>query len=630
MKTFTLLRTLLILICLSPVAGAQNIFTIQGNDPLIPYDLVESPLKDGFYVTGEAHRGNHADIFLMKVNYNGTIAMLRYYGTSDNEGGRVITLTPDSALVIGGYSNTLETAWNYGDAHYMKVQLNGNIVWETTLSSLNNANKNDWASDIVVDPPTGNLYCWGVRQATNAPNRSDQHLAVLNPSGTLLWERNFRPAANQTDTPTKVLRSVARPGRTLCLGWYYPSVHIGTLYSLNSNGTTQWSTRFNSINSQAHAFPYDMVETPDGDIWTAGTHSTNFYAEQHPWIARIDSNGNVLSQRMFYLPTVTDYGDARSILLEGDFLLISGFETSNLNVPNGDVFLIKYDYVNDSIVWINTYGNSATAEFLLPFAHSSLIKTSRNTYAIAAGTDIGNPKPLMIETDLDGKALSCWNPGQATLVVVNNNGSSLNAANTTVTDARPTIGLTNAASSAISDFLCPIPLAVSDIRLDATTTSGWLDISWTTNHEPVSGDYQLEFLNGGTWELRDAVPVRQSASYFHRLPAPANMEYLRIRLVDGEGLEMVSNVVRVGAGEQGMVVAPTLVQAGTPVRISNDQPDDPFQVSVFSAAGQMIQAARQYTGPQVEIETGKLSPGVYFLRAGRQGSETVVKFMVSR
>jgi hypothetical protein len=580
-------------------------------------------------VTGEAHRSTHSDIFLMKVSYSGTVLMMRYYGTTDNEGGRVITVTPDSALVIGGFSNTLETTWNYGDAHYMKVQLDGNVTWETSLSS-STANKNEWASDIVIDPPTGNLYCWGVRSATNSPNLSDQHLVVLDPSGNVLSERNFRPAGNQTDTPTKILRSGVRPGKTMCLGWYYPSVHVGTIYSLNNYGITQWSRSFNSITSNAHAFPYDMVEAPNGDIWTVGTHTASGYYQQHPWIARIDSNGNVLSQRMFYLPTQSDYGDARGMVLDGDFLLISGFETNSSNVPDGDVFLIKYDYVNDTLAWIRTYGDTPSDEFLLPFAHGSLIKTSRNTYAIAAGTDLSNPKPLVIEADADGKASSCWNPGQATLVNVNNNSANLNPNNSPITNGRPDVTLTNTASSATSDFLCPVPLAVNEIKLEASPDHGILDLSWSVINEPASGEYQIEFLNGGHWEYRDAISASQSGVYYHRLPAPSQLQYLRIRMVGDEGQEMISNVVRVGAEDQGLVIAPTLVHAGTPVRISNDKPDDPFKVAVFSPTGQVLQTSTHHSGPQMEIPTDQLSPGVYFLRVGRNGVETTRKFMVVR
>jgi len=103
------------------------------------------PTKDnGFIVTGLTFSfGNgKGDVYLIKIDKNGNKIWQKTFGGSKNDEAYAITPTKDGGFIVAGYT---ESFGNGKDVYLIKIDKNGNKIWQKTFGG----SKNDEADAIT-------------------------------------------------------------------------------------------------------------------------------------------------------------------------------------------------------------------------------------------------------------------------------------------------------------------------------------------------------------------------------------------------------------------------------------------------------------------------------------------------
>lgn len=141
--------------------------------------------------------GSHGsqDIWIIKVNAQGTIQWEKCFGGSDYEISRSIIKTFDSCYVVCGstYSNDGDVSFNYGTSDFwvFKIDRSGNLLWEKTYGD----GAGDYAERIIQTSDSGFLVCGSTfsdsGQVSGNNGSEDFWIIKTDSSGNLQWAECF-------------------------------------------------------------------------------------------------------------------------------------------------------------------------------------------------------------------------------------------------------------------------------------------------------------------------------------------------------------------------------------------------------------------------------------------------------
>jgi PKD repeat protein len=291
------------------------------------------------FVSGwtESTPGNSGDLLLMKVDSDGNVVWQKTYGSSANEGGW-ITTTPDGGFAIVVYSGSSVPL------RIVKLDGSGEISWQKSYGTAG-----DTFNAVQVLPGGGYLLSRGEWQPTPTLFGSNW-LMRLDTDGTILWQKKY-------SSPTLAL-SGASPA-PLADGSYLVGAQWmdatyrkqSLLWKLDSNGAIVWQRQYTTPTGTAWG---SFSPTPDGGCLLGGKF------DPAPWpgsgkndllIAKLDASGNIGWQKT--------YGTADNDTLEFIFPTDGGYLFSGSTKSGGEnVSLIgKVDTAGD-LLWANTYGGA--------------------------------------------------------------------------------------------------------------------------------------------------------------------------------------------------------------------------------------------------------------------------------
>jgi hypothetical protein len=184
----------------------ERSFGGSGNDACY---TMQKAIGGGYVLGGEsssAISGNKtttnyggSDFWLVKVDLNGNKVWEKSFGGSGNDSLKSLQQTSDGSYILGGFSNSgvsgNKTTTNYGGADYwvIKVDGNGGKQWERTFGGTNDEN----LYDLRQTTDGGYLLAGqsssgpsGNKTATNY-GAADYWLIKLDASGNKVWEQAY-------------------------------------------------------------------------------------------------------------------------------------------------------------------------------------------------------------------------------------------------------------------------------------------------------------------------------------------------------------------------------------------------------------------------------------------------------
>jgi hypothetical protein len=288
-----------------------------------------------------------------------------------------IALTPDGNIIAIGTTNHLHVPPYSGDALFMKLTLEGDVLWEKTWGG--DGYEQAMSVGLAED---GGYYIFGETDSHGAGDR-DFFLLKLTEDGTEDWFRTFGRV--RREWPYGMLR--LSNGDLLIHGFTEPLVGGGrNQYAIRvrPDGDVIWEYVGESIGEE---LVLDALETAEGDLVLAVA------AEEDGKLVELDADGNVQWTNRYELAG-WQFASQIAPADNGGFLL-AGFSMSNGSPRQADTWLARCSSTGE-LEWETSFGDPAYDDYA-----NSLIRLNDGTYLIGA---IGNGM-LLSRVDEDGDVL---------------------------------------------------------------------------------------------------------------------------------------------------------------------------------------------------------------------------------
>jgi hypothetical protein len=252
-----------------------------------------------------------SDVFITRINVNGSYGWTRRMGgTSDERGNSVTTDRSGNLYVAGRFAGTVDFGTDFGtsdnktsdgssDIFITKVNANGSYGWTRRIGGM----AGDYFPDINTDP-TGNVYVTGSFQGTvdfgydfgasdtkTSAGNEDIFITRINAHSGYGWTRRMGGASGDdglgivTDTSGNVYVTGRFTG-TVNFGADFGTTDNKTsagghdifIARINSNGTYAWSRR---IGGSSVDWGHGIATDPSGNVYATGffNETVNFGAD---------------------------------------------------------------------------------------------------------------------------------------------------------------------------------------------------------------------------------------------------------------------------------------------------------------------------------------------------------------
>lgn len=162
---------------------------------------VQQTADRGYIVTGEIYNSTstNRDLWVLRLSSTGTITWEKTYAGTDNSGGRKIIQTDDNSdgkaddgFLVAGIMDTDASSTILDAAWVLKLNADGSIAWQETLSGSGTEMAND-----VIQTQSGKFLVAATTQAFGASS-NDDWLIELNSDGSVNWEKRYGGLGGET------------------------------------------------------------------------------------------------------------------------------------------------------------------------------------------------------------------------------------------------------------------------------------------------------------------------------------------------------------------------------------------------------------------------------------------------
>ena len=288
-----------------------------------------------------------------------------------------ITLTEDGNVFAVGTTNHRHVAPYEGDALFMKLALDGDVIWERTWGG--EGYEQAWS---VSPANEGGFYVFGETDSYGTGDR-DFFLLKLNDDGSEEWFRTY--GKERREWPYGMLPLAN--GDLLIYGFSEDtSSRERNQYALRvgPQGNVIWDY---TVESRVEELVVDAIEPIEGGIVLATIIGENGQ------LVKLDRDGNVLWAQRYELP---GWQFATQVVQteDGGFLL-SGFSMGKGSRQQADTWLAHCKSTG-TLDWEKSFGDSTFDDY-----GQSLIRLKDNTFLIGG---LGRGMPLS-RIDVDGNIL---------------------------------------------------------------------------------------------------------------------------------------------------------------------------------------------------------------------------------
>lgn len=294
------------------------------------------------------------DAFVRRYDREGGVVWRRQFGTAQYDSAQgVATDASANAYVVGYTYGSLAGSRGQADAFIRKYNKSGSAIWTRQFGT----SEYDYAYGVTTDS-SGNAYVVGSTAGSLAATNSgsdDAFIRKYNPSGTVLWTRQF------TFSDYTVSQGVAVDGggAVYVAGYTSGLDSSGFVRKLSSAGSTVWTKILDNGSDE-----YVMDVTARGSYiyvtgFTYGSYAGPNLGGSDAFIRRYNSSGTNLWTRQF---GSSGYEQARGVGIDSSGNAYVTGETdgalSGTNLGGSDIFIRKYSS-SGGVSWTKQFGSSA-------------------------------------------------------------------------------------------------------------------------------------------------------------------------------------------------------------------------------------------------------------------------------
>jgi uncharacterized delta-60 repeat protein len=243
------------------------------------WDLAHSirQTTDGGYIVAGATQSfgaGYYDIWVLKLNSDGTVDWQKRYGGSDWDGAYSVQQTIDHGYVVAGYTRSFGAAND--DFWVLKLNPDGTVSWQKRYGGTGD----DSASSIQQTSDGGYIVA-GETRSFDAGGE-DFWVLKLNSDGAVAWQKRYGGTGD--DYASSIQQT--SDGGYIVAGSYSAGWGCGDFWilKLNSDGTVSWQKRYGGAYGD---YARSIQQTSDGGYIVAGSLSGNF------WVLKLASDGTI-------------------------------------------------------------------------------------------------------------------------------------------------------------------------------------------------------------------------------------------------------------------------------------------------------------------------------------------------
>jgi len=310
---------------------------------------------DGGYIVGGGAIGcGSGSALVEKLDSTGNLLWAKTYPVGPNGGDFFsIKQTTDGGFVAAGSSFASGFAAN--GALVLKLDGSGNLQWQRVIG------------------PAGSTHAWfkaveqtsdgGYAAVGNFSNSSSEGALVvkLDSNGQLQWQRGVNQQQGQGPVTANAIVQTSDRGY-MVFGQYFNNSSQGPLLvKLDAGGNLLSQKAYSGgqycyvngvgieVCTNLSAYIYSVNPTPDGGFVLAGDENLklNDSAPIEPWLAKVDSSGNLLWQHFYYQTLastgrpLSEYFASSSLAKDGGFVALGW--TEDYAHQLGLLYLVKTD-----------------------------------------------------------------------------------------------------------------------------------------------------------------------------------------------------------------------------------------------------------------------------------------------
>ena len=318
------------------------------------WNAAYSPFDEGFIVTGQVSPAiiGKSDLWAIKTDNNGLMQWEKRFGGDGDDVGFDVIATSDACFLLVGYS------WSFGNEqqiYVIKVDFNGNVVWEKTFGG----SMWDVGNSVIELSEGGYLIAGYSNSPLVSSGNTDMFLIKIDIHGEVIWQNaygnqsfpNHEWAYDVLETTNKDLIVVGARDR-------YNNGGVNALiYRLDKNGKIVWEKEIMD-DSQVSESIYSISETAAGNYYLCtGLNSINSPDIFQPKIIKMDGLGNIGWQKTL-LSNGKEHHQFRATATSSGGIVVAGSSSKySTSGYDEDAFMTKLDHLGN-IIWTYPYGTA--------------------------------------------------------------------------------------------------------------------------------------------------------------------------------------------------------------------------------------------------------------------------------
>ena len=281
--------------------------TFGGNSKDVGLDVIATS-DGGFLFVGYTWSfGNRQQVYSIKTDYYGNKEWERNYGASMWDVGNAVIEVDGGGYLIAGYSNSPGISSGNTDMYLIKLDLNGNLVWEKAYGNPTAPN-HEWAFDLI-QISDGSIILVGARDRYN--KGSTNNLIIrLDKDGDLIWEKEIFDNEQIEESIYSISQSI-NGALYLCStsnSMTNPGIFKPNIIKMDISGNIEWNRSFNANGNSNHQFR--ATSTALGDIIIVGSSYQIFSTgiRSDAFMTKIDESGNIIWTNSYGSSDYDDWG----------------------------------------------------------------------------------------------------------------------------------------------------------------------------------------------------------------------------------------------------------------------------------------------------------------------------------
>ena len=252
-------------------------------------NMVLESSESGYIIIGNtiSPLNESKDILVLKTNQSGHVEWFNRYGSNEDQEGHYILSLTNGGYIICGQSIDENTGFNM--LYLLKIDSDGSEVWEQTFGG----NREDHGYSIIKSND-GSFLITGMTE-NSGDMSGDAWLLKVDLDGNEIWQQTYG------GTGVDLSRSLVNTGDGYIMVGNTSSYGSGNndvfVIKVNLEGTQEWS---NTYGGGGTDIGRAIIKTNDGSFVIAGyTDSFGENSGFNVWLLKIDALGNLLWDKTF-------------------------------------------------------------------------------------------------------------------------------------------------------------------------------------------------------------------------------------------------------------------------------------------------------------------------------------------